>query len=236
MRWLLAQLITLMGSLPVPALGHGGGLAADGCHYDRRSGTRHCHGVPARRRPPQRTYRVAAPSSKVRRHEDPGGRARHRGESPPTSEPYEVITVTTATETWGVEVASAVAATGARQCRDVLRAVADEFAEAAPSVMIWVVRSSADRRVLCTDDLNDAGYTVGGAASSSPRSSSPGMPTPSGPAPAAEPVLGDAATMHFAPRSCPEVEDWWRLQPVAFDSVQSAKRDGFSLLPACRHH
>ena len=29
-----------------PALAHGGGLAADGCHMDRSTGTRHCHREP----------------------------------------------------------------------------------------------------------------------------------------------------------------------------------------------
>ena len=29
--------------LPASAHGHGGGLAADGCHYDRSTGIRHCH-------------------------------------------------------------------------------------------------------------------------------------------------------------------------------------------------
>ena len=29
---------------PTPANGHPGGLAADGCHNDRKNGGRHCHG------------------------------------------------------------------------------------------------------------------------------------------------------------------------------------------------
>ena len=40
-------LIVLLLALPVPAipaLAHGGGLAADGCHNDRKNGGRHCHG------------------------------------------------------------------------------------------------------------------------------------------------------------------------------------------------
>jgi hypothetical protein len=28
---------------PAPAVAHGGGLAADGCHNDRKNGGRHCH-------------------------------------------------------------------------------------------------------------------------------------------------------------------------------------------------
>lgn len=31
---------------PAPADGHPGGLAADGCHNDRKNGGRHCHGGP----------------------------------------------------------------------------------------------------------------------------------------------------------------------------------------------
>jgi hypothetical protein len=29
--------------IPQPVLAHGGGLAADGCHNDRKNGGRHCH-------------------------------------------------------------------------------------------------------------------------------------------------------------------------------------------------
>ena len=50
-------LILSLLALPVaagPALAHGGGLAADGCHNDRKNGGRHCHGGaprPVRRQP-----------------------------------------------------------------------------------------------------------------------------------------------------------------------------------------
>ena len=37
--------------LPAPAIAHGGGLAADGCHNDRKNGGRHCHRAPARSAP-----------------------------------------------------------------------------------------------------------------------------------------------------------------------------------------
>lgn len=38
-----------------PVVAHGGGLAADGCHNDRRNGGRHCHRGPAQPvRVPQR--------------------------------------------------------------------------------------------------------------------------------------------------------------------------------------
>lgn len=33
--------------LTTPVAAHGGGLAADGCHNDRRNGGRHCHRAPA---------------------------------------------------------------------------------------------------------------------------------------------------------------------------------------------
>jgi len=52
----LAAPLAMFGNA-VPALAHGGGLAADGCHYDRKAGTRHCHrgssAAPAS--PPQRS-------------------------------------------------------------------------------------------------------------------------------------------------------------------------------------
>jgi hypothetical protein len=32
---------------PTPVLAHGGGLAADGCHMDRKTGQRHCHRGPS---------------------------------------------------------------------------------------------------------------------------------------------------------------------------------------------
>lgn len=37
---------------PMSAHAHGGGLAADGCHNDRKNGGRHCHRAPARSAPP----------------------------------------------------------------------------------------------------------------------------------------------------------------------------------------
>lgn len=62
-------------------LAHPGGLAKDGCHNDRKAGTRHCHGgkaKPAKKQPPAngRTYRNcsearAAGAAPVKRG-DPG--------------------------------------------------------------------------------------------------------------------------------------------------------------------
>jgi hypothetical protein len=40
----LALLGLATGLLAAPALPHPGGLAADGCHTDRKNGGRHCHG------------------------------------------------------------------------------------------------------------------------------------------------------------------------------------------------
>lgn len=42
MRVLTALTLVALGSSS--ALAHPGGLAADGCHNDRKSGDRHCHG------------------------------------------------------------------------------------------------------------------------------------------------------------------------------------------------
>ena len=51
MRYQIALSI-LVVALPADiAVAHGGGLAADGCHNDRKNGGRHCHGgsqAPAR--------------------------------------------------------------------------------------------------------------------------------------------------------------------------------------------
>lgn len=45
---------------PLPASAHGGGLASDGCHNDRKNGGRHCHRAPARSaRPATRVRRLA---------------------------------------------------------------------------------------------------------------------------------------------------------------------------------
>ncbi len=42
---------------PNSARAHGGGLAADGCHNDRRNGGRHCHRAPSQPvQAPQRAY------------------------------------------------------------------------------------------------------------------------------------------------------------------------------------
>ena len=43
---IILALLTLPLSIPL-ALAHGGGLAADGCHNDRKNGGRHCHRGPS---------------------------------------------------------------------------------------------------------------------------------------------------------------------------------------------
>jgi hypothetical protein len=47
--WLLLALLPtgLAVFAAAPALAHGGGLAADGCHNDRKNGGRHCHRAPS---------------------------------------------------------------------------------------------------------------------------------------------------------------------------------------------
>ncbi len=43
--WVMAMLaVILVLAAPDPAGAHPGGLAADGCHNDRKNGGRHCHG------------------------------------------------------------------------------------------------------------------------------------------------------------------------------------------------
>lgn len=50
MRYLILIGAILVAGVPADLWGHGGGLAADGCHNDRQNGGRHCHrgngGVP----------------------------------------------------------------------------------------------------------------------------------------------------------------------------------------------
>ena len=43
MRCLIVLAIWCVCIPASPALSHGGSLAADGCHYDRQNGGRHCH-------------------------------------------------------------------------------------------------------------------------------------------------------------------------------------------------
>ena len=51
---LLAIGFTAVMTFATPARGHPGGLAADGCHNDRKAGTRHCHRPQTRQSSPPR--------------------------------------------------------------------------------------------------------------------------------------------------------------------------------------
>lgn len=44
MRTILCLILLTASTMPSPVQAHPGGLAADGCHNDRRNGGRHCHG------------------------------------------------------------------------------------------------------------------------------------------------------------------------------------------------
>lgn len=50
-------------TLPDEAEGHPGGLAADGCHNDRKNGGRHCHGGSSSRPAAQKVQRFASRGS-----------------------------------------------------------------------------------------------------------------------------------------------------------------------------
>ena len=43
---LMLGMAVVLGSMAAPAFSHGGRLAADGCHNDRKNGGRHCHRGP----------------------------------------------------------------------------------------------------------------------------------------------------------------------------------------------
>lgn len=61
---LIAIAVCLM---PVPAMSHGGGLDANGCHTNRRTGDYHCHrGPPVRTAPPAFTTGFADGRSSAR--------------------------------------------------------------------------------------------------------------------------------------------------------------------------
>lgn len=47
--------------IPAVALSHGGGLNAEGCHHNRKTGDYHCHRTPANAPPAQPTNQLAPP-------------------------------------------------------------------------------------------------------------------------------------------------------------------------------
>lgn len=56
--------LSLMWFAPAPLFAHPGGLAADGCHNDRKNGGRHCHGGgSARSSAPARALSVRSSAS-----------------------------------------------------------------------------------------------------------------------------------------------------------------------------
>lgn len=57
---LLGAFATVGGLFADIAAAHGGGLDADGCHHDRKSGGYHCHRAPAAPRTPAHGYTPAA--------------------------------------------------------------------------------------------------------------------------------------------------------------------------------
>ena len=63
MRAIIVPALLLLPLASPVSLAHGGGLAADGCHNDRKSGGRHCHRGPG----------AASPKSADRPRRDSGG-------------------------------------------------------------------------------------------------------------------------------------------------------------------
>ena len=55
---LVAVLIALPSFYPSATLAHGGGLNAEGCHNNRKTGDYHCHRGGASTSAPDRTYRA----------------------------------------------------------------------------------------------------------------------------------------------------------------------------------
>lgn len=65
MRHRLLVVLLILG-LPAVALAHGGGLNADGCHTNRKTGDYHCHRKQAAAPAPVRSAAVAPKSSNTR--------------------------------------------------------------------------------------------------------------------------------------------------------------------------
>ena len=63
--FLLVIIVVTIISIPDYSSAHGGGLAADGCHYNRRTGIRHCHRSPSFS-PPSISPRERSPKRPVK--------------------------------------------------------------------------------------------------------------------------------------------------------------------------
>jgi hypothetical protein len=64
LRYLAAIPLSLLGLPLTPALAHGGGLDANGCHTNRRTGDYHCH-VRNRRSRRRRAGRAGVPTMRI---------------------------------------------------------------------------------------------------------------------------------------------------------------------------
>jgi len=58
MHHIIVTALLCLLALSGAAHAHGGGLAADGCHNDRKNGGRHCHRSPARSAPAEKPQRL----------------------------------------------------------------------------------------------------------------------------------------------------------------------------------
>lgn len=58
MRTIAMVIAMVVVGMPGAAQSHPGGLAADGCHNDRKNGGRHCHRSPARSAPAEKPQRL----------------------------------------------------------------------------------------------------------------------------------------------------------------------------------
>lgn len=50
-------------AFPISAIAHGGGLNAEGCHHNRKTGDYHCHRAPTVQRAPQPAFAAASAAS-----------------------------------------------------------------------------------------------------------------------------------------------------------------------------
>ena len=58
---LIAAVAVMSALLWSSAMAHGGGLNADGCHTNRKTGDYHCHRAPARAEPKRAAAEAASP-------------------------------------------------------------------------------------------------------------------------------------------------------------------------------